>query len=133
MRKGLSFFNIVSLVLGFAFLYVPIALLVIYSFNGSRLVAVWGGFSTRWYRSLLDNQQLLDAAWADVPDGATIAIQSDLNSAPERIRSLNQWQVLSQPGAKLDLFKFAATTPATYQMLSYSPRLLGRNLFMTIG
>jgi putrescine transport system permease protein len=63
MRKGLSFFNVVSLVLGFAFLYVPIVLLVVYSFNGSRLVAVWGGFSTRWYRSLLDNQQLLAAAW----------------------------------------------------------------------
>src|ERR1700682_2969391 len=63
MRKGLSFFNVVSLALGFAFLYVPIVLLVIYSFNGSKLVAVWGGFSTRWYRSLLDNQQLLAAAW----------------------------------------------------------------------
>jgi len=63
MRKGLSFFNIVSLGLGFAFLYVPIVLLVIYSFNASRLVTVWGGFSTRWYRSLLSNQQLLDAAW----------------------------------------------------------------------
>ena len=63
MRKGMSTFNIVSLVLGFAFLYVPIALLVIFSFNDSRLVAVWGGFSTRWYRSLLDNKQLLDAVW----------------------------------------------------------------------
>src|SRR5271154_2498923 len=63
MRKGLSFFNVVSLVLGFAFLYVPIVLLVVYSFNGSRLVAGWGGFSTRWYRSLLDDQQLPAAAW----------------------------------------------------------------------
>jgi putrescine transport system permease protein len=63
MRKGLSLFNVVSLVLGFAFLYLPIALLVVYSFNGSRLVTVWGGFSTRWYASLLSNQQLLDAAW----------------------------------------------------------------------
>jgi len=49
MRKGLSAFNVVSLVLGFAFLYVPIALLVVYSFNGSRLVTVWGGWSMRWY------------------------------------------------------------------------------------
>ena len=63
MRKGLSLFNIFSLVLGFAFLYLPIALLVIYSFNGSRLVTVWGGFSTRWYAALLANQQLLSAAW----------------------------------------------------------------------
>jgi putrescine transport system permease protein len=38
-------------------------LLVIYSFNDSRLVTVWGGFSTRWYGELLNNQQLLDAAW----------------------------------------------------------------------
>ena len=37
-----------ALVFGFAFLYAPIALLVIYSFNASRLVTVWGGFSTRW-------------------------------------------------------------------------------------
>jgi putrescine transport system permease protein len=62
MRKGLSAFNVISLVLGFAFLYLPIALLVIYSFNGSRLVTVWGGFSTRWYAALLENHQLLDAA-----------------------------------------------------------------------
>jgi putrescine transport system permease protein len=52
MRKGLSFFNISTLVLGFAFLYLPILLLVVYSFNDSRLVAVWGGFSTRWYVEL---------------------------------------------------------------------------------
>ncbi len=59
----LSRFNIVSLAFGFAFLYIPILLLVIYSFNASRLVTVWGGFSTRWYVSLLTNQQMLDAAW----------------------------------------------------------------------
>jgi putrescine transport system permease protein len=56
-------FNIVALVLGFAFLYLPILLLVIYSFNESRLVTVWAGFSTRWYVSLLSNRQLMDAAW----------------------------------------------------------------------
>ena len=63
MRKGMSFFNVTSLVLGFAFLYLPIVLLVLYSFNDSRLVAVWGGFSTRWYTELWHNQALLDAAW----------------------------------------------------------------------
>lgn len=63
MRKGLSFFNLTALVLGFAFLYLPILILVIYSFNDSRLVAVWGGFSTRWYAALWHNQALLDAAW----------------------------------------------------------------------
>jgi len=48
---------------GYLFLYLPIVLLVIYSFNASRLVTVWGGFSTRWYGEMLRNQQLLDAAW----------------------------------------------------------------------
>jgi putrescine transport system permease protein len=66
MRRGLSTFNVVSLALGFAFLYLPIALLVFYSFNGSRLVTVWGGFSTRWYAALLENRQLLDAAWVSL-------------------------------------------------------------------
>ncbi|WP_265516546.1 ABC transporter permease [Nitratireductor luteus] len=55
--------NIAALVLGFAFLYLPIVLLVIYSFNESRLVTVWAGFSTKWYVALLSNQGLMDAAW----------------------------------------------------------------------
>lgn len=63
MTRGPTWFNITSLVLGFSFLYLPIVLLVIYSFNESRLVTVWGGFSTKWYASLLQNEQLLDAAW----------------------------------------------------------------------
>ncbi|MCA1297646.1 ABC transporter permease [Stappia indica] len=63
MRNGPSWFNVTSVALGLAFLYLPIILLVIYSFNDSRLVTVWGGFSTRWYGELLNNQQLLDAAW----------------------------------------------------------------------
>lgn len=63
MRKGFSWFNVTSIALGFAFLYLPIVLLVIYSFNASRLVTVWAGFSTEWYWKLLQNDQLLDAAW----------------------------------------------------------------------
>lgn len=66
MRKGLNFFNVTSLVLGFAFLYLPIVLLVVFSFNDSRLVTVWGGFSTRWYTEIWHNQQLLDAAWVTI-------------------------------------------------------------------
>ncbi len=62
MRRT-SRFNIVSVTLGLAFLYLPILLLVIYSFNESRLVTVWAGFSTQWYVSLFSNQELLDAAW----------------------------------------------------------------------
>jgi putrescine transport system permease protein len=58
-----SGFNIVSVVLGFAFLYLPIVLLIIYSFNASRLVTVWAGFSTQWYGEMLRNQALLESAW----------------------------------------------------------------------
>lgn len=52
-----------ALVLGLAFLYLPILLLVIYSFNASKLVTVWGGFSTRWYGELMHDEKVLDAAW----------------------------------------------------------------------
>jgi putrescine transport system permease protein len=48
---------------GYAFLYIPVMLLIIYSFNASRLVTVWGGFSTKWYGELLGNDSLLSAAW----------------------------------------------------------------------
>ncbi|MEM9716774.1 MAG: ABC transporter permease [Pseudomonadota bacterium] len=56
-------FNAVSLTFGFLFLYVPILILIIYSFNESRLVTVWAGFSTKWYGELAQNEQFLDAAW----------------------------------------------------------------------
>ncbi len=62
MRARLSAFNIIALILGFAFLYVPILLLVIFSFNESRLVTVWAGFSTKWYGALLENEAILNAA-----------------------------------------------------------------------
>ena len=61
-RGRISVFRFSSLLFGFAFLYMPIALLVVYSFNGSRLVTVWAGFSTRWYGALLDNEKYRDAA-----------------------------------------------------------------------
>jgi putrescine transport system permease protein len=51
------------LFLGIALLYVPILVLIAYSFNASPLVNVWGGFSTAWYGQLLHNRQLLQAAW----------------------------------------------------------------------
>ena len=51
------------LTIGFVFLYVPILSLVIFSFNESKLVTVWSGFSTRWYSALLDDTELLQAAW----------------------------------------------------------------------
>ena len=64
MRKvsRLSRFNIVSLALGLAFLYLPILILVIYSFNDSRLVTVWGGWSLRWYHEFFNDRAMIDAA-----------------------------------------------------------------------
>jgi putrescine transport system permease protein len=58
-----SFFLLTALVLGFAFLYVPILSMIVYSFNESRLVTVWGGFSVKWYGELFRNRQMLEAAW----------------------------------------------------------------------
>ncbi len=76
MNPTWSRFNITSVVLGFAFLYLPIVLLVVFSFNESRLVTVWGGFSTKWYGELFRNQGLMDAAWVTLRVGfisATVA------------------------------------------------------------
>ncbi|MGY6548355.1 MAG: ABC transporter permease subunit [Roseinatronobacter sp.] len=53
----------IAAALGFFFLYAPIVSLVVFSFNESRLVTVWGGFSTRWYGELLRDRQILSAAW----------------------------------------------------------------------
>jgi putrescine transport system permease protein len=62
MSGNRSFFRLTSLGLGFAFLYIPILSLIVYSFNKSKLVTVWGGFSTKWYGELLANEQILQAA-----------------------------------------------------------------------
>jgi putrescine transport system permease protein len=70
-RKGdimtkFSKFNVFALVIGFTFLYLPIILLILFSFNESRLVTVWGGFSTKWYVELMHNQGIKDAAWVTI-------------------------------------------------------------------
>jgi len=62
MARRLSPFNVVSLALGLAFLYLPIVILVIYSFNASRLVTVWGGWSLRWYTEFFHDRAMLEAA-----------------------------------------------------------------------
>ena len=62
----LSWFNVTSLTLGFAFLYLPMIILIIFSFNESKLVTVWAGFSTKWYGELIRNEAFLDAAWVTV-------------------------------------------------------------------
>ena len=71
--KKLSRFNITALALGLAFLYLPIVILVIYSFNASRLVTVWGGWSTRWYAEFFNDRAMLDAAWMSVRVGVVSA------------------------------------------------------------
>jgi putrescine transport system permease protein len=63
MKRGASPFNIISVALGLAFLYLPITILVIYSFNASRLVTIWGGWSLAWYRELLHDDAMLQSAW----------------------------------------------------------------------
>jgi putrescine transport system permease protein len=62
MTQGRSAFLFTVLCFGIAFLYAPILVLIVYSFNASALVAVWGGFSTVWYGALFHNRQILDAA-----------------------------------------------------------------------
>jgi len=69
MNRRMSWFNLTALTLGFVFLYLPIVLLVIFSFNKSKLVTVWGGFSTKWYVEMLSNQGLMDAAWVTIRVG----------------------------------------------------------------
>ena len=66
MNQRRSTFLISALAFGFAFLYIPIVSLVVYSFNESKLVTVWAGFSTKWYGALLHNDQILSAAWLSV-------------------------------------------------------------------
>jgi putrescine transport system permease protein len=73
MRKGPTIFNVTAVALGLAFLYLPIAILVIYSFNASRLVTVWGGWSARWYIELLNDRAMLEAAWTSLRIGVLSA------------------------------------------------------------
>ena len=69
----LSRFNIVSLAIGLAFLYLPILILVIYSFNDSRLVTVWSGWSLRWYREFFNDSAMIEAAWMSLRVAAAAA------------------------------------------------------------
>jgi putrescine transport system permease protein len=74
--RGMSRFNIASVALGLAFLYLPIFVLIIYSFNASRLVTVWAGWSTQWYAELMHDHAILESAWVTLRVGllsATVA------------------------------------------------------------
>ena len=73
-KQKLSWFLKAMLFLGLAFLYIPLIVLVVYSFNDSKLVTIWGVFSTKWYANLLNNDQILEAAWLSL----RIAVVSSL-------------------------------------------------------
>jgi putrescine transport system permease protein len=68
MRR-MSAFNVAWIALGLAFLYLPVAILIINSFNASRLVTVWGGWSLRWYAELFRDPAILEAAWVSLRIG----------------------------------------------------------------
>jgi putrescine transport system permease protein len=76
MRERVSPLLISILCIGIAILYIPILVLIGYSFNASALVSVWGGFSTKWYAQLLHNSQILDAAWLSLQIGVVVSTAS---------------------------------------------------------
>ena len=71
--KKQSRFILSVLSFGYAFLYIPLISVVVYSFNDSRLATVWGGFSTRWYGELFRNEQILDALFLSMKIAVTSA------------------------------------------------------------
>jgi putrescine transport system permease protein len=76
MENRISPFLISVLCIGIAILYIPILVLIGYSFNASALVSVWGGFSTSWYTALVHNDQILDAAWLSLEIGVVVSTGS---------------------------------------------------------
>jgi putrescine transport system permease protein len=71
--RRISRFNVASLTRGLVFLYLPIVSLVIYSFNASRLVTVWGGWSLVWYREFFNDSAMIEAAWMSLRVAAASA------------------------------------------------------------
>lgn len=63
MKQKRSFFSLSTMIFGYAFLYLPIVTLIVYSFNAGSHVTVWEGFSTKWYKALVHNDAILDATW----------------------------------------------------------------------
>lgn len=91
--KHRSTFPLTMLTFGYAFLYVPIAILIVYSFNDSRLVSVWSHFSTRWYGELFRNAQIGHALWlslriAAVSATVSVVLGTFAAFAMRRMRSL---------------------------------------------
>ena len=89
MKEGPSAFLVTMLCLGIAILYIPMLVLIAYSFNASALVSVWGGFSTAWYAALLHNDQIIDAAWLSLKIGvaaSTLAVMLGTLAASALVR-----------------------------------------------
>lgn len=74
--KPNRYLQVLMLAIGFGFLYIPIASLVVYSFNDSKLVTVWSGFSTRWYAALVEDDELIAAAWLSLKIAVMTAFAS---------------------------------------------------------
>src|SRR3984957_13327380 len=89
MRNNLSPFLKISMILGYGFLYLPILTLIFFSFNASRQVTVWQGFSTKWYISLLQDKVLLKSAWVSLQVAtltATVAVSLGTLAAVALVR-----------------------------------------------
>jgi len=76
--KGRSSLVLTIAVFGYAFLYIPLILVVVYSFNDSRIATIWGGFSTRWYGELFRNDQVLDALFLSLRIAVTSATMATI-------------------------------------------------------
>jgi putrescine transport system permease protein len=74
------------LAIGVALLYIPMLVMIGYSFNASPLVGIWGGFSTHWYRELVHNDQLISAAWLSLRIGFVAATAAASPSPPWSMR-----------------------------------------------
>ena len=85
-KSRLSWFLKLMLMLSLAFLYIPLVVLVIYSFNESKLVTVWGGFSTKWYSALLENDTILEAAWLSLRIAAASSLAAGRFGHAGRLR-----------------------------------------------
>ncbi|MGI2259374.1 ABC transporter permease subunit [Shewanella sp. GXUN23E] len=95
--KKLSF-STVMLWVGLIFLYAPMFILIFYSFNASKLVTVWGGFSTKWYGELMQDQQILDAVWTSLEIAflsASMAVVLGTMAAFVMTRFRRSWAKLS--------------------------------------
>lgn len=72
-----SRFVVTAMVFAFAFLYIPIVSVVVYSFNESRMVTIWSGFSLKWWQALPENEEMVSAALLSLQIGvvnATVAV-----------------------------------------------------------